>query len=300
MAVYKKTYRPYDGPLTASWSRFLVIRRYAFEDLRRSRFLTIFYIASFLYPLIAALIIWVEHNASALQLLNLNGAARLVAINSGFFMTVLGWQSMLALFLAAFIGPSQISPDLSNHALSLYLARPFSRSEYVLGKLSVLLTLLSLMTWVPGLLLFGLQGGLEGPGWMAANARIVSGTFFGAWIWILVIALLALALSAWVKWKPAAGALLFGVFFVASGFGGAINAVQDTKWGYLLNISNLVGSVWVQLFEGNDPTNNGAVFFRVAPGQEIPVWCCWAVLVVVCLISLYMLSRKIRGAEVVR
>ena len=300
MAVYKKTYRPYDGPLTASWSRFLVIRRYAFEDLRRSRFLTIFYIASFLYPLIAALIIWVEHNVSALKLLNLNGAARLVAIDSGFFMTVLGWQSMLALFLAAFIGPGQISPDLSNHALSLYLARPFSQSEYVLGKLSVLLTLLSLMTWVPGLLLFGLQGGLEGPGWMAANARIAAGTFFGAWIWILVIALLALALSAWVKWKPAAGALLFGVFFVASGFGGAINAVQDTKWGYLLNISNLVGSVWVQLFEGSDPTNNGAVFFRVAPGQEVPVWCCWAVLVVVCLISLYMLSRKIRGAEVVR
>ena len=55
MAVYKKTYRPYEGPLTASWSRFLVIRRYAFEDLRRSRFLTIFYLASFVYPLIAAL-----------------------------------------------------------------------------------------------------------------------------------------------------------------------------------------------------------------------------------------------------
>ena len=71
MAVYKKTYRPYDGPLTPSWSRFLVIRRYAFEDLRRSSFLTVFYLASFLYPVIAALILWVEHNASALKLLNL-------------------------------------------------------------------------------------------------------------------------------------------------------------------------------------------------------------------------------------
>jgi ABC-2 type transport system permease protein len=300
MAVYKKTYRPYEGPLTHSWSRFLVIRRYAFEDLRQSRFLTIFYIASFLYPLIAALIIWVEHNASALKLLNLGSAARLVNLDSGFFMTVLGWQSMLGLFLAAFVGPGQISPDLSNHALSLYLARPFSRTEYVLGKLSVLFTLLSLMTWVPGLLLFGLQGYLEGWDWMAAHMRVVTGTFFGAWIWILVISLLALALSAWVKWKPAAGALLFGIFFVASGFGGAINAVQETKWGYLLNISNLIGSVWVQLFEGSDPTNNGAVFFRVAPGQEIPVWCCWAMLLLVCLVCLYMLSRKIRGAEVVR
>ena len=69
MAVYKKTYRPYEGALTPAWSRFLVIPRYAFEELHRSRFLTIFFIASFIYPLICALIIYVQHNASALNLL---------------------------------------------------------------------------------------------------------------------------------------------------------------------------------------------------------------------------------------
>ena len=76
---------------------------------------------------------------------------------------------MLALFLAAFIGPGQVSPDLANNALSLYLARPFSRVEYVLGKMSVLLMLMSLMTWVPGLLLFALEGYLEGWQWMAGQ-----------------------------------------------------------------------------------------------------------------------------------
>ena len=135
MAVYKKTYRPYDGALTASWRRFLVIPRYAFEDMHRSRFLTIFFLASFIYPLICALIIYVQHNASALDLLGAQGANRLISINATFFLTLLGWQSMLALFLAAFIGPGQVSPDLANNALSLYLARPFSRIEYVLGKM---------------------------------------------------------------------------------------------------------------------------------------------------------------------
>ena len=231
MAVYKKTYRPYDGGLTPSWSRLLVIPRYAFEDLHRSRFLTIFFIASFIYPLICALIIYVQHNASALSLLGVQGANRLISINVTFFLSLLGWQSMLALFLAAFIGPGQVSPDLANNALSLYLARPFSRVEYVLGKMSVLVMLMSLMTWVPGLLLFGLQGYLEGWSWMPDNARLAFGIFFGAWIWILMLALLALALSAWVKWKPAAGALMFGVFFVAAGFGAAINVVQRTRWG---------------------------------------------------------------------
>ena len=101
MAVYKKTYRPYEGELTSSWSRFLVIPRYAFAELRSSRFLSLFFIGSFIYPLICALIIYVQHNASALGLLGVQGARGLISINVTFFMNLLGWQSMLALFLAA-------------------------------------------------------------------------------------------------------------------------------------------------------------------------------------------------------
>ena len=300
MAVYKKTYRPYNGALTSPVSRFLVIPRYAFEDMQKSRFLTIFFLASFIYPLICALIIYVQHNASALNLLGVQNANRLISINVTFFMSLLGWQSMLALFLASFTGPGQVSPDLANNALSLYLARPFSRVEYVLGKMAILLALMSAMTWVPGLLLFGLEGYMEGWQWMRDNARLAAGLFVGAWVWILLLALLALALSAWVKWKPAAGALIFGVFFVAGGFGATINAVQRTRWGHLFNISELIGSIWVQLFEGKTHITNGAVFFRVIEGEELPLWCCWASLAVLCLICLYMLARKVRGAEVVR
>ena len=93
---------------------------------------------------------------------------------------------------------------------------------------------------------------------MQDNIRLAWALFFGAWVWILMLALLALALSAWVKWKPAAGALMFGVFFVAGGFGAAINGVQRTSWGHLFNISALIGSVWVQLFEGADPASTTA------------------------------------------
>jgi ABC-2 type transport system permease protein len=300
MAVYKKTYRPYEGALTPSWRRFLVIPRYAFEDLHRSRFLTIFYIASFLYPLISALIIYVQHNASALGLFGAQNANRLISINVVFFLTLLGWQSMLALFLASFVGPGQISPDLANNALSLYLARPFSRVEYVMGKMTVLVVLLSCMTWVPGLLLFGLEGYLEGWQWMTDHWRFAYGIFVGAWIWILVLSLLALALSAWVKWKPAAGALMFGVFFVAGGFGATINGVQRTNWGNLLNISYLIGSVWKQLFEGSNPTTNGAVFFRAPLSEELPLAWSWIALAALCGICLYLLARKIRATEVVR
>jgi ABC-2 type transport system permease protein len=300
MAVYKKTYRPYEGPLAPAWSRFLVIPRYAFEEMRRSRFLSIFFFATLLYPLICALIIYVQHNASALALLNLQSARNLISINVTFFLSLLGWQSVMALFLAAFVGPGQVSPALANNGLSLYLARPFSRFEYVLGKMSVLVILISIMTWVPGLLLFLLQGYLEGWSWMADNARLASGIFFGSWVWIILLSLMALALSAWVKWKPAAGTLMFVVFFVTSAFAATVNQVQSTRWGNLASLSYLVGSVWEQLFEGSNKTTNGAIFFRSPIGQEIPLWYCWAGLALVMLICVGMLAKKIRGAEVVR
>ena len=103
--------------------------RYAFEEMQKSRFLTVFFLASFIYPLVCTLIIYVQHNVSALNLLGVQGARSLISINATFFLNFLGWQSMLALFLASFTGPGQVSPDLANNALSLYLAGPFGASS---------------------------------------------------------------------------------------------------------------------------------------------------------------------------
>jgi len=89
MAVYKQSYRGYDGPLTPQWSRFLILPRYAFEEMRRRRFFTLFFLASLAYPLICALIIYVEHNLSALKLLNIRGGGALIAIDARFFLNFL-------------------------------------------------------------------------------------------------------------------------------------------------------------------------------------------------------------------
>lgn len=299
MAVYKKTYRRYEGRLTPAWSRFFVLTRYAWENLHRSRFFSLFFLNTLIWPLICLLGIYIRHNLSALELMGVK-PSNLVKIDSTFFLTFLGVQSMFAFFLNSFIGPGLVSPDLSNNALPLYLARPFSRAEYVLGRMSILLILLSLMTWIPGEFLFALQSYLEGWDWFVANAGLAWALFAGSGIWILFLGLLSLSVSAWVKWKPVAGGLLFGIFFVAAGFGEAINAVLRTKWGNLINISNLVGSIWVSLFDKPMERGSGAVFFRVARGEEIPVWMCWVSLACICAFCLWLLGKKIRGVEVVR
>ena len=47
MAVYEHHYKPYDGALTAAWSRFLVLPRYAYESVFKSKFATGFLALSF-------------------------------------------------------------------------------------------------------------------------------------------------------------------------------------------------------------------------------------------------------------
>jgi ABC-2 type transport system permease protein len=296
VAVYKKTYQRYDGALSPEWSRFLVIPRFAFEEMRQSRVLTIFYIVSLLVPLGYAVFIYGYHNLSALKLMQVD-PAKLLPIDARFFLSYMGLQSMLSFLLTAFIGPGLVSPDLANNALPLYLSRPFTRTQYVIGKLSVLLILLSLMTWIPGLFLFGLQAYMGPPEWLAANWRVARALLVGCWVWILLLSLLALAISAWVKWKPVAGALMFGVFFVAAGFGAAINGVLRTHWGNLINIAAVIGTVWESLFSSG---GDGAVFFRIGRQGVIPVSAAWMSLAAMCLLCLFILGRKIKGTEVVK
>ncbi|MDP8982772.1 MAG: hypothetical protein M3O35_19525 [Acidobacteriota bacterium] len=286
MAVYKRTYRGYAGPLTPSWPRFLVLAQYAWRGLFRSRFITALFVISFFYPLGAALALYANHNTTILSLLRVH-SGQLFEINERFFITLLMVQANFAYLLISFAGPGLIASDVSNGAIPLYLCRPFSRTEYVLGKMAVLFKLLSWVMWVPGLVLFGVQSTLSGSAWMFANLRYAMAIFVSSIIWIVVLSLMVLALSAWVKWRIAAGALLLASFSIPAGFGAAMDAILHTHVGLAFNLLGDFYAVWFGLF-GVDP-----------PGQlSTPTG--WIMLSLISAACLWLLSRKIRAREVVR
>ena len=172
MAVYKRTYKGYAGSLTPEWSRFLILPRYSYSRLFQSKFLLLFLAGCFFFPLAAALFIYLAHNLSFLKTFNIQ-AGELLEINPRFFLYFCDFQGAMAYLLTAFVGPSLISPDLTNNALPLYFSRPFTRAEYLAGKMSVLLILLSLITWIPGLILFAIQGDLAG--WAVDQVKSLAG-----------------------------------------------------------------------------------------------------------------------------
>ncbi len=306
MGLNERRYVPYAGPTTATWSRFLVLSRYALRDVLRERLVVLLLVVSGIYPLGAALLIYARYNLGFLALLNIQSADRfLPPIGVSFFEVLLVVQGVLAFFLTLFIAPPMIARDLANNGLALYLCRPLSRFEYVIGKMTALLWLLTCTTWLPGLLLWSLQAGMAGGGWGADHLRILLGIVVGSWLWMMVLALLAFAISAWVRWKLAAKAALLGVFFIPSIFGNVIDARFATHWGRLLNLLELMRVTCGGLF-GNY-TAGESVVAVYSNGQaidvvvrDIPQWSAWAVLAVLCATCVLMLSRKVRAYEAVR
>lgn len=285
MAVYERGYSNYNGALTPAWSRFLLIPKHEFQDLFKSKLFLSYFAICFVYPLVCMILIYLHHNSSALEILELD-VADLIKINDRFFYRYTVTQGMLSFILMVMAGPTLVAKDLANNGLPLYLCRPFSRFEYVLGKLSVLLILLSAVTWIPGILLFVLQVYLEGSSWLASNLFIGKGIIVGLGVWVVALSMLALSVSAWVKWKVAAMASLVGLFIIPQIFAGIVNSTFNTQYGNIFNLRALIRTIWASLL--HQPRY-----------MELPMGWAWFGVVVICLLSLWMLTRKVKAYEVI-
>jgi ABC-2 type transport system permease protein len=285
MAVYRRTYAAYTGAMTPSWSRFLVLFRYARRNVFRSKFQTGFFVLCFFFPVFCLALIYLAHNLAFLEQIGAPG--QILTIDRKFFSNFINVQGVLAFLMTAFAGPGLISSDLANGALPLYFCRPLSRAEYVLGKASVLGILLSQITWIPGLILFFIQAALAGPAWAWDNLWIAGSIIISSLIWIAILSLLSMAISAWVKWRIVAGALLLGMLFFGAGFAQAINAVMRTESGHFVDLAYLMMIVWNSLF-------------RLESGFTISVAEASIAILIYCGICLGLLLRKVRAYEVVR
>lgn len=295
MPVYDRRYRAWGGERAVRPRPALTIARHALSGIFSSRLTLVLFVAACLPFLVFAGLIWIAHNLDLLSVLEITNPEGLrAALEGSIFFWFLVWQSSFAFLLVSFAGPGLVAPDLAHGALPLYLARPVRRRDYVGGKLLALVTLLSAVTWVPGLLLVVLQGSLAGDGWFVRHARLPFAVFVGFWVWILPLALAALAVSAWIRWRPLATGALFGMFVIGSGFGAVINEALDTRWGKLTMFGELEQAIWAQLFGGVE------LFGREALDRPLPAPVSWLALGVLCAVALLALRSRIRAFEVVR
>ena len=290
MAVYKRNYTAYTGTVTPVWTRVLVLARYGFEEAWSSKITVGLFIFCLLPCILSLLVIYLADNPIARALIGGRGPQTL-AIDATFFLKVQQTQSWLALVMASWIAPRLITFDLADNALPILLSHPISRVGYVLGKFIALFGSLSLVTWIPCLLLFVDQAYSFPQPWAMSNLQIAIGMLAGSVIWIAFLSVLGLALSSWVKWRVVATGVIFAAVFVPAGVGAIVSAVLRTKWGLLLNVPVMMSNLLQRLLGAPAPIND-----RLSvPTQAIAV-----MLSLAGLVCLGMLNKRIRAREVVR
>jgi ABC-type transport system involved in multi-copper enzyme maturation permease subunit len=290
MSIYKHEYRPYSGKVTPIWTRIFVIARYGFAEAWSSKITIVLFVICLVPPVGSLFTIYLANNPAARLLIG-NRGPQVPVVDGRFFLNVLMIHSWLALALASWTAPRLITFDLVDNALPILLSRPISRFGYVFGKYVALFATLSIVTWVPCLLLFAYQEYSSPLPWAWGNLRIAEGLLAGAMIWIALISVLGLALSSWVKWRVVATGIIFAAVLVPASVGVIVNAVLRTKWGFLLNLPFMMSFLWQRLLGVHGGLNDSI---------QLPTEAIVTMLALACFLFAIMLSTRIRAREVVR
>ena len=167
-------------------------------------------------------------------------------------------QGLFVFVTTVYVGAGLIATDRRAHALQIYLSKPLTRAEYIGGKLAILVTLLLFVTWVPAMMLLGLQvvfaGNLE---FLRANAFLVPAmTVFGL-IYALLASFTMLALSSVSTSARFVAVLYAAVLLFTQAMASVLAAVVGhTGWSWLSFRANLA--------------QVGDAVFRMPPRYDMP------------------------------
>src|SRR6188508_702174 len=154
MPIHDQSYRRYRGGKALPGQAWMVIARAGISTMIRKR--------AFLGLLLFA---WLPFVVRAVQIYvaaNYPQTATFLAPDAKMFRQFLEQQDFFVFVMTIYAGAGLIAADRRANALQIYLSKPLLRTEYIAGKAAILFTFLSLVTWVPAVLLLFVQVMLAG------------------------------------------------------------------------------------------------------------------------------------------
>ena len=291
MSVREHGFRTYAGPWTRTIARPLIVTRYTLANVFSSRLFTIFYVACFLPPCLFLVSIYLRYKLDTFSGFSGIQWGPQATIGDLFadwlYYGIVGPSEWVAFFVVLVVGPSLLAPDLKDNAMPLYLSRPLNKLQYVVGKLLVLLWLTGAVTWIPGLLLVFTNAYYAEDGWLLDNLTVPLGLVATCLIWSGCLSIIALALSAWVRWRPAATLGFLGLFVIGSAIGNLFRVTSGDWYGSLIILWDAIEVV-------------GRDLFGAKASDLMPLPWAWGTLAVATALAVWALMRRIRAFEVVR
>jgi ABC-2 type transport system permease protein len=219
------SYRNYDGPLRMRAVRWGVVSAAVLRAALRS---PVFWIGAGVCLLAylaqgVGLYFQIQMKQSSLSL---DGATPAVNFATSFFSAQCGTLTSFGLLIVALrIGAGSIAADNRTNALLVYLSKPITKSDYLLGKWVGLFVTMFLVTLLPALL-FYLYCALSysGDGFFTSDRMLIGRVLLAATVAPLIHASLLIGFSAWSKSPSVAGAVYAGVYLL----GGLVAGILGT------------------------------------------------------------------------
>lgn len=290
MSLRQHGFRTHAGPWTRSVTRPLVIARYNLSGVFSSRLFTIFYVACFLPSCLCLVSIYLRYKLETFAGFTGTAWQEITAadiLDDWLYYGILQPSEWVVFLIVLVVGPSLLAPDLKDNAMPLYLSRPVTKLQYLLGKLLVLLWLTAAVTWIPGLLLVLTNAYYAEDGWLVNNLTVPLGLVGSCLVWTGCLSIIALALSAWVRWRPAATLGFLGLFVIGSAIGNLFRATSGDWHGSLIILWDAIDVV-------------GRDLFGAKASELMPLPWAWGTLAFATALAFWALMRRIRAFEIVR
>ncbi len=278
MPIHDQGYRRYRGLKARTGTGWMVITRAGIRSQFAKRAFLGLLLMSWLPFFVRAVQIYAAANLPQAQFLALTGET---------FRQFLDQQQIFVFFITVYAGAGLIANDRRANALQIYLSKPLTRTEYVFGKLAILMSFLLLVTWVPALVLLIVQISFAGNfTFLKNNFYLFPAITVFAFIQVTTVAAAMLALSSLSKSSRYVAILYAAVLFFTQAIYGVLSVVtRSTQLSWISFPANLA--------------QVGDVIFRLPPKYSTP----WPVSLLMILgliaVSAVILERRVRGIEVV-
>ena len=218
------SYRNYDGPLKSRAIRWWIVALSTVRLAMKSKaYWILFSICALRYILQCAGIYLTRRLAE--QIPDPSQALQLrEKFVSSFFAALCGnMNSFCLLLIALVVGAGCIAADNKSNALMVYLSKPITKGDYLLGKWMGVFLSIYAAALIPALLLYLFCiAGYRSEGFLKEDPWLILRIPFAAAVPAAVHASLLVGISAWSKTPRSAGAAYVGLYFVSYTIAGII------------------------------------------------------------------------------
>jgi ABC-2 type transport system permease protein len=278
MPIHDQGYRRYAGrrrPAGTAW--WVIARQQMRTVLSQKRYIALLLLA------------WIPFVARVVQIYlaaNFQQAAFL-ATSAQLFRSFLDQQGLFVFLLI--VGASgAIADDRRANALQVYLSKPLTRVEYIVGKLFAPLVFVLGITLLPALLLLVVHVAFSGSlTFVVQNLYLLPAIVLYSLSVALVGTFTMVALSSLSKSRRFTALTFTGLFFFTAAMYQALQRITGSRLWALISPRDILSVI-------------GDAAFRIPGQRALPVWAALLGVIVIIGLSVLVLERRIRGVEVVQ